>query len=117
MKLSKLQSLATKEDRAEMKSRPYRSLIGCLMYIATGHSIRAPVVFKSKYQRTVGLSSAEAENMALSLCMQEVLWVRAMLKGMGREQVGGTRVWEDNQGAIALARNAGYHFSDKARGH
>ena len=47
--------------------------------------------------------------MALSLCTQEVLWVRAMLKDMGREQVGGTRVWEDNQGSIALARNAGYH--------
>ena len=35
MKLSKLLSPATKEERAEMKSRPYRSLIGCLMYITT----------------------------------------------------------------------------------
>ncbi|POM66037.1 Retrotransposon Polyprotein, partial [Phytophthora palmivora] len=35
----------------------------------------APVVFKSKFQRTVALSSAEAEYMALSLCVQEVLWM------------------------------------------
>ena len=32
-----------------------------------------------------------------------------MLKDMGHEQVGGTQVWEDNQGSIALANNAGYH--------
>ena len=52
----------------------------------------APVVFKSKYQRTVVLSSTEAEYMALSLYTQEVLWPRAMLKDMGHEQVGGTQV-------------------------
>ena len=56
----------------------------------------APVFFKSKYQRTVALSSAEAEYMALSLCTQEVLWVRAMLKDLGHEQVEATLVWEDN---------------------
>ena len=48
----------------------------------------APVVFKHKYQRTAALSSAEAEDMALSLCTQEVLWARTMLKNLGHEQVG-----------------------------
>ena len=85
-----------------------RSVSGVMVLIG-----KAPVVFKSKYQRTVALSSAEAKYMALSLCTQEVLWVRAMLKDMGREQVVGTRVWEDNQGSIALARNAGYHARTK----
>ena len=47
--------------------------------------------------------------MALSLYTQEVLWPRAMLKDMGHEQVRGTQVWEDNQGAIALANNAGHY--------
>ena len=69
----------------------------------------APVVFKSKYQRTVVLSSTEAEYMALSLYIQEVLWPRAMLKDMGYEQVRGTQVWEYNQGAIDLANNAGHY--------
>ena len=54
----------------------------------------APVVFKSKYQRTVALRSAEAEYMAVSRCTQEVLWVRTMLKGLGYEQVGATLVLE-----------------------
>ncbi|KAG3120244.1 hypothetical protein PI125_g1340 [Phytophthora idaei] len=85
-----------------------RSVSGVMIMIGN-----APEVFKSKFQRTVALSSAEAECMALTLCTQEVLWTRAMLKDMGHEQVGATRVWEDNQGAIALASNAGYHARTK----
>ncbi|KAJ8575401.1 hypothetical protein ON010_g3812 [Phytophthora cinnamomi] len=81
-----------------------RSVSGTMVMISG-----APMVFKSKYQRTVALSSAEAEYMALGLCTQDVLWARAMLKDLGHEQVGATQVWEDNQGAIALASNAGYN--------
>ncbi|OWZ15188.1 hypothetical protein PHMEG_00011211 [Phytophthora megakarya] len=72
----------------------------------------APVVFKSKFQRTVALSS-ESEYMALSLCVQEVLWLRAMLKDMGIEQKKATQIWEDNQGTIALAKNAGFNSRTK----
>lgn len=85
-----------------------RSVSGIMVMIAS-----APVVFKSKYQRTAVLSSAEAEYMALSLCPQEVLWTRAMLRDMGHEQVRKTQVWKDNQGAIAIANNAGYHARTK----
>ena len=35
LKLSKEQSPRTDSERAEMRSRPYRSLIGCLLYITT----------------------------------------------------------------------------------
>ncbi|GMF33539.1 unnamed protein product [Phytophthora fragariaefolia] len=35
LKLTKAQSPETDEKRAEMQSRPYRSLIGCLLYITT----------------------------------------------------------------------------------
>ena len=51
--------------------------------------------------------------MALSLCIQEVLWTRAMLTDMGMIQNNATQIWEDNQGAIALAQNAGYHARTK----
>ena len=74
---------------------------------------KAPVVFKSKFQRTVSLSSAEAEYMALILCVQEVMWTRAMLNEMRMIQDNATQIWEDNQGAIALAQNAGYHARTK----
>ncbi|OWZ11723.1 polyprotein [Phytophthora megakarya] len=183
LKVSKTQLPRTDAERVEMRSKPYRSLIGCLLYITTctrsdvayvvtqllrfldnprlehwRAAIRvlrylkttrefgivydrgsaytdadwgsnsddrssmsgvlvmignAPVVFKSKFQRTVALSSAEAEYMVWSLCTQEVLWARAMLKDMGQEQRDGTQVWEDNQGAIALESNAGYHAKTK----
>ncbi|GMF40942.1 unnamed protein product [Phytophthora lilii] len=85
-----------------------RSVSGIMVMIGD-----APVVFKSKYQRTVAVSLAEAEYMALSLCTQEVLWTRAMLKDLDHEQVGATVIWEDNQGAIGLASNAGYNARTK----
>ena len=68
-----------------------------------------PVVFKSKYRRTVALSSVEANNMALSLCTQKMLWVRTMLKNLDQEHVRATVVWKDSQGAIGLASNASYN--------
>ena len=70
-----------------------RSVSGIMIMISG-----APVVFKSKYQRTVALSSAEAEYMALILCTQEVLWNRAILKDLGHEQVGATQVWKTTKG-------------------
>ena len=45
-----------------------RSVSGVLVMING-----APVIFKSKMQQSVALSTAEAEYMALSLCVQEVL--------------------------------------------
>ncbi|KAG3067261.1 hypothetical protein PI125_g23675 [Phytophthora idaei] len=66
-----------------------------------------PVVWRSSFQKTVALSSTEAEYMALRDCMKEVVWMRLLLKDIGLEQ-GGTAIYEDNQGAIALAKNVGY---------
>ena len=48
----------------------------------------ATVVFKSKDQLTVALSSV----IALRTCSQEVLWVRAMLKDLGHGQLEATLV-------------------------
>lgn len=85
-----------------------RSVSGVMLKINGG-----PVAFKSKCQKTVALSSAEAEYMALSLCVQEVLWARRLLKDLGIEQVGATIILEDNQGAIALSKNVGYQAQTK----
>ncbi|GMF39098.1 unnamed protein product [Phytophthora fragariaefolia] len=68
----------------------------------------APVVWRSTFQKTVALSSTEAGYMALSECVKEVVWMRLLLKDLGSEQTGGTVVYEDNQGAMALAKNGGY---------
>ncbi|KAF1336396.1 Integrase catalytic core protein, partial [Globisporangium splendens] len=188
MKLSSADCSKTDEEKRAMASKPYRSLLGCLLYISTctrpdisyavchlsrylenpgvkhwKSAIRVlkylhttkyhelvfsgnenpnlvaycdadwgsdrddrrsvsgvllkinggPVVFKSRSQKTVALSSAEAEYMALSLCVQEVLWARRLLMDLGMEQVGATVILEDNQGAIALSKNVGYQARTK----
>ena len=51
--------------------------------------------------------------MVLTVCTQKVRWVRYKLKDRGHEQVGETEVRDDNQGAIALARNVGYNARTK----
>ncbi|GMF44377.1 unnamed protein product [Phytophthora fragariaefolia] len=69
--------------------------------------------YSSKFQRTVALSAAEGEYMALSMCVQYVLWTRALLTDMEMCQRNATTIWEDNQGAITLAQNAGRHTRTK----
>eukprot|EP00961_Rhodomonas_salina_P226567 3063584-Rhodomonas_salina.1 len=46
----------------------------------------APVSWKAKRQDCVTLSSAEAEYVAASMAGQEVVYLRAMLRGFGLEQ-------------------------------
>ena len=90
------------DDAASSKSR-------------TGYVIRiddVPVAFASKPQGGTALSTTEAEYVALSTAMRELLWVRRLV----REIADGihvpydavtkirSKVYEDNKGAIALAK-------------
>ncbi|POM58538.1 Retrovirus-related pol Polyprotein [Phytophthora palmivora] len=63
--------------------------------------------------KTATLSSTEAEYMALCECIKEVVWMRRLLKDIGAEQHGPTVIYEDNQGAMALAKNIGYETRTK----
>jgi hypothetical protein len=51
--------------------------------------------------------------MAMSDCVKECLWLRLFLNELFIEQVGATVIFEDNQGAIALAENTGYQSRTK----
>jgi hypothetical protein len=53
----------------------------------------------------VTLSSAEAEYVAASMAGQEVVYLRAMLRGFGEEQAHPTQVWEDNAACIQISEN------------
>ena len=64
----------------------------------------AAVAWKTKRQRTVALSTAEAEYVALSEAAREILFLRGLLKDLGYPQ-STTVVHEDNQPAIHLALN------------
>lgn len=63
------------------------------------------ISWKSRKQPTVALSTCEAEYMALASAIQECMYLQQLLKGIDEYQYGQTKVYDDNQGAIALARN------------
>ena len=62
-----------------------------------------PVIWCSKLQVSVALSSTEAEYMALSSTTQEVLWLRKLLKELGFTQQHPTVIYEDNKSCIDIA--------------
>uniref|UniRef100_A0A7M5V2B3 Polyprotein n=1 Tax=Clytia hemisphaerica TaxID=252671 RepID=A0A7M5V2B3_9CNID len=71
------------------------------------------VSWKSKRQSIVALSTTEAEYVALSQATQEVIWLRTLFKGMDFEQTDPSKMFEDNQGAIDLAKNPTHHSRTK----
>lgn len=86
----------------------------------TGYIIRiddCPVVFASKKQGETALSTTESEYIALSTAMRELIWVRRLAEEIASStQLGYNRkatikikskVFEDNQGAIAIAAKPG----------
>ena len=85
-----------------------RSTSGYLFLMAGG-----PVSWKSKRQGCVALSTAEAEYMALSLAAQETIWIRRLLTELGKKPKGPTVLMEDNQSAIAMAKNPQFHSRAK----
>jgi hypothetical protein len=80
----------------------------------TGYVIKiddVPVAWASKSQGETALSTTEAEYIALSTAMRELLWLRRLVveisEGFGvsydRVTKIKSKVFEDNQGAIAIA--------------
>ncbi|MCW3101348.1 MAG: uncharacterized protein JWL77_6966, partial [Chthonomonadaceae bacterium] len=66
----------------------------------------------SKKQATVALSSTEAEYMAISTAVQEVLWYRMWIKEILGIDIT-IPLYCDNQSAIELASNDCYHSRTK----
>ncbi|KAH9112109.1 hypothetical protein AeMF1_013507 [Aphanomyces euteiches] len=186
-RLSKLMCPTTDDEKTEMSRIPYRSAVGCLMYLmvatrpdiavavgvasqflenpgqqhwsavkrifrylkgtedfgieysgsqdvcgytdadwagdtGTRHSTsgycfmlnNGLVSWKSRKQRTVALSSTEAEYMGLSEASQEAVWMKRLLLDLGEVDIRTPIVvWEDNQGSIALAKNPQHHNPTK----
>ena len=68
-----------------------------------------PISWSSKKQKCVALSTAEAEYVALSGAAQECLWLRQLEAELGCPPEGPTLIFEDNQSAIAMAKNPQFH--------
>ena len=84
------------------------STSGNVFFLAGG-----AVSWLSKKQATVALSTAEAEYVALSAATQEVIWLRRLFTDVGVPPEGPTIIHEDNQGAIAMAKNPVGHARTK----
>jgi len=85
-----------------------RSTTGYVYMLAGG-----AVTWGSKRQKTVALSSTEAEYMAATQAAKEAIWLRAMLEQMGYKQEATTAIACDNQGALALTKHQIYHSRTK----
>lgn len=75
----------------------------------------AAVTWESRKQRTVALSSTEAEYVALSEATKEAVYLRNFLKEVkfSKLVVNATMIYCDNQGAQSLMRNPVHHSRTK----
>jgi hypothetical protein len=85
-----------------------RSTTGCVVMFNGG-----AVIWQSRRQPTVALSTTEAEYMALTEAAKEVKWIRTFLAELGYGSTRSTVVNTDNQGALALAKNPVSHARSK----
>jgi hypothetical protein len=69
--------------------------------------------WSSRKQKSVALSSTEAEYMALSAAVQNGIWLRASLDQAHVSLGKSTHIRVDNQGAISLATNSSQHSRSK----
>lgn len=77
-----------------------KSTSGYLFQLGT-----STIAWCSQKQKTVALSSTEAEYVAVSLAARELLWLRQLLFDMGGALSGPTTILEDNQGCIKMVES------------
>jgi hypothetical protein len=85
-----------------------RSVTGYAFILAGG-----AISWQSKKQKTVALSTVEAEYMATTQATKEAIWWRSFLTGLGHDLSHSTTLYSDNQGSIALAHNPEHHARTK----
>ena len=76
-----------------------RSQTGYFIKLAKGL-----ISWTSRAQKTIALSSTEAEYMALSDCSRQVVWMHTLLGELGYK-MGPIPICRDNQGSIFIASN------------
>ena len=71
------------------------------------------VTWLSQKQATVALSTAEAEYIALGSATQKAIWLHQLLTDLRIDTKGAIEILEDNQSAIAMAKNSIGHRRTK----
>jgi hypothetical protein len=87
------------------------SISGYTFFVGSG-----AVLWGSKKQPIVTLSSTEAEYVALTHAAKELIWLRSLINKLFPEHAGDTTLTTlhcDNQGAIALSKDSVFHAHTK----
>jgi hypothetical protein len=71
------------------------------------------IMWQSKRQKSVAVSSTEAEFMSLGQTAREVKWLRMLLDEIGCKQQEATMIYGDNQASIIIAKSDIQHKSVK----
>eukprot|EP00253_Pinus_taeda_P005442 PITA_05442 len=85
-----------------------RSITGYAFNIGSG-----VIAWSSKKHSTIALLSCEAEYQALCAATCEAIWLRRLLKDVGKEKKQPTSIKSDNQSTIKLAYNPVFHKNTK----
>lgn len=86
-----------------------RKSIGGYCFMLCGGAIS----WKSKKQDTVALSSTEAEYLALSPAVKEIIWLDRLLVELSSAVPKPITLYEDNNACIALSKNPEFHERTK----
>ena len=78
-----------------------RSVSGLVFTIAGG-----AVTWQAQKQKSVALSTVEAEYMAACQAAKDAVWLRAFLIELGLNAIAPTTIFCDSQGAMALCEGA-----------
>jgi hypothetical protein len=85
-----------------------RSVGGYIFMLSNG-----PIAWRSKLQGSVAKSTAEAEYVSAADAATEAIWLRQVMSDIDLKQRNPTIIYEDNQGCIALSKNAVKHQRTK----
>ena len=95
-------------DAAYANADDLKSMTG-YVFLAGGGAI----MWKSKKQTVIALSSTEAEYMALSEAGREATWLRNLYGELGYPQKEPTVIKGDNDGSVVLTHNPQFHQRSK----
>ncbi|KAF0722783.1 hypothetical protein Ae201684_018174 [Aphanomyces euteiches] len=73
----------------------------------------SPISWLTKKQNIVTLSTTEAEFVALSLCIQECLYIQQLASELKQSSDQPVVIYEDNQSTIHIAQNSEHHGRSK----
>ena len=88
--------------------RDWKSTSGFVFMLAS-----RPIVWKSKKQASIALSTTKAEYYALGIACQEAVWVKQLCQELYMSFCERMNIYTDNTGAVALSNNPVFHNSSK----